>query len=772
MRSLFILSAVLLCATMLFAAPIRNQPMTITQPDGSTYDVLASGDEFFNYLHDEAGYTIIPDRTTGWYCYAQRNGEELAPSQWRVGEVDPASTGLAPRLLPSERYYRQRREARYAGVRDETRIPVTGSVNNVVIYIRFADQSEFELTREYYDQKFNDHTTGAVSMYNYYQEVSYGNLELISHHFPPCEMSTNLSYQDSHPRDYFSPYSAANTIGYNGDYEYREREHQLLSDAVSALESTVPDTLNIDADNDNYVDNVCFIIRGGNDGWADLLWAHRWVLWTYNVTIHGKRVYDYTFQPESQNTVGPLCHEMFHSLGAPDLYHYYDSAYTPVGEWDLMDGGEAHMGAYMKYRYATWIPEIPVISQPGVYTLHSLLSPQNNCYRINSPNTSREFFVVEYRRQEAGTFEAQLPGSGLLVYRINDNLSGQGNADGPPDEVYCYRPGGTNYTNGSTSDANFSSDYGLTEFNDDTNPSCFLTNDGEGGIFIHQVGACGDSISFILDPQLGFAEGTVSTDMPGSPLNEAVISFEDQTLSPNSSGVFSLAYLQGTYSMSATLSGFSTDVQQVTINAGESTDVAFNLVHLNAPENLTCELGEQTGNTVPATFTWQCAPNEGFERYKVWINVFGYYNTIAMPTETMYQVNLTTNRTYRFYVSAEYANGESDSSNVVTIDFTAVAGTEQTPTVTRLCGNTPNPFNPETAIRYELAAPGNAEIRIYDIRGRLVNTLAGEDPSAGAHQIVWSGRDATGRICASGVYFYRLEGNGKQMETKKMVLLK
>jgi hypothetical protein len=98
-------------------------------------------------------------------------------------------------------------------------------VNNVVIYIRFADQSEFELTREYYDQKFNDHTTGAVSMYNYYQEVSYGNLELISHHFPPCEMSTNLSYQDSHPREYFSPYSAANTIGYNGDYEYREREH-------------------------------------------------------------------------------------------------------------------------------------------------------------------------------------------------------------------------------------------------------------------------------------------------------------------------------------------------------------------------------------------------------------------------------------------------------------------------------------------------------------------------------------------------------------------
>ena len=91
-----------------------------------------------------------------------------------------------------------------------------------------------------------------------------------------------------------------------------------------------------------------------------------------------------------------------------------------------------------------WITSIPTITTTGTYTLNPITSSTNNAYRINSPNSTTEYYVVEYRRK-TGTFESSLPGSGLLVYRINLSIpSGQwGNDCGPPDELYVYRPGGT-----------------------------------------------------------------------------------------------------------------------------------------------------------------------------------------------------------------------------------------------------------------------------------------------------------------------------------------
>ena len=764
---------VLLIAASLSAAPIRNQPTTITQPDGTSYDVFASGDEYFNYLHDADGYTIIPDRGTGWYHYAARQGDELVPGPWRVGEVNPAIAGIQPHLLISQQAYLARRDNWTQHMREGSRIPDTGHVNNLVVYIRFADQTEFELTREHYDQKFNDDTPSAVSMFNYYNEVSYGEMFLHSYHYPVCDMSTNLSFVDTHNRAYFSPYSYDNPDGYTNDNQRRNREHQLLADAIAGIEAEVPDSLNIDGDNDGLVDNVCFIIRGGNDAWADLLWAHRWSLWSQTVYLNGSQVLDYTFQPESQNSVGTLCHEMFHSLGAPDLYHYNGGEYTPAGPWDLMDGGDAHMCAYMKYRYASWITDIPTIIASGTYSLRPLLESSNNCYRINSPNTIGEYFVLEYRKYTPGTFEQNLPGSGLVIYRINDDLAGQGNAQGPPDEVYVYRPGGTNTTNGSPNQAPFSYESGRTQFNDDTNPSCFLTYGGEGGIFIHQVGTAGDSITFVLDPQVGFVNGTVETDDPEAELHHVQITLDTETFTPNTNGTFSVPCLQGHYTMTATLEGFSTDVQEVDVPAGDVGTVSFYLESLEAPTNLRYDLDEPVGNTVGCTLDWDYpAGQEGFEHFTVWLNVFGYFTSIGSPVDPTYAMSLQTTRNYHFYVTADYVNGVSDSSNVVSIMFTDAQQNDAPPAVTRLLGNAPNPFNPETAVSYSLAESAQVSLEVFDVRGRLVTTLVNTEQTAGEHSALWQGRNAAGESVGSGVYFCRLRVDGHTVNTQKMLLLK
>ncbi len=88
-----------------------------------------------------------------------------------------------------------------------------------------------------------------------------------------------------------------------------------------------------------------------------------------------------------------------------------------------------------------------------------------------------------------------------------------------------------------------------------------------------------------------------------------------------------------------------------------------------------------------------------------------------------------------------------------------------------LDANFPNPFNPATTIRYNLAKPTYVELRIYDVRGALVRTLVSEHQAAGEKQVTWDGRLDSGATAASGVYFYKLKTAGFN-QTRKMILLK
>ena len=67
---------------------------------------------------------------------------------------------------------------------------------------------------------------------------------------------------------------------------------------------------------------MTFIVSGSPTGWASLLWPHMWSMFEYTVTINGKTVGGYDLQLDSMLSTGVLAHEMFHVLGAPDLYHY------------------------------------------------------------------------------------------------------------------------------------------------------------------------------------------------------------------------------------------------------------------------------------------------------------------------------------------------------------------------------------------------------------------------------------------------------------------
>lgn len=114
------------------------------------------------------------------------------------------------------------------------------------------------------------------------------------------------------------------------------------------------------------------------------------------------------------------------------------------------------------------------------------------------------------------------------------------------------------------------------------------------------------------------------------------------------------------------------------------------------------------------------------------------------------------------------ARSTSNAGLHFTLDDTAIP---ELPTVYRVAQNFPNPFNPKTAIRFDLPEAQAARVAVYGADGRLVKLLLDRTLPAGFHQVVWDGTDGSGAQVASGVYFYSVQA-GPLSETRKMLLVK
>nr|MDA3814656.1 agmatine deiminase family protein [Candidatus Cloacimonadota bacterium] len=94
---------------------------------------------------------------------------------------------------------------------------------------------------------------------------------------------------------------------------------------------------------------------------------------------------------------------------------------------------------------------------------------------------------------------------------------------------------------------------------------------------------------------------------------------------------------------------------------------------------------------------------------------------------------------------------------------------------TKLLGNYPNPFNPETTIKYNLKNAADVTLSIYNTKGQLVHTLVNSSQVAGMHSKVWNGKDTNGRNVSSGIYFSTLDvkdGESDYTSVKKVILVK
>ena len=389
-----------------------------------------------------------------------------------------------------------------------------GTMNNIVIFIRFSDQEEFTESFDEIDKLFND--PDGLSVRHFYAENSNNKFIINNHFYPRPNGDAIVSYQDKHPKAYYDPYDQeTNPIGYQG-MEVYYREFSLEKDAILSVKQELENSgLNFDLNDDDLIDNFTFIIKYDGDGPFSIIhYPHGGNRCAGDeIYIGGKKVWGlnvHTTQYLGEEKLGFICHEMFHGFaGAADLYNASTEAFMPVGVWDPMGTlsvqQQPHFLVYTKMKYGTWLESIPQITKPGTYTLESISKNPFAAYEIPSPNSEYESFIVEYRKPE-GMFESGLQSdqieTGLIIYRVDSRYNGGAGGE-PFFEVYTFRPlYGTHPEEGNDSKAGFAIENGRTIFNNKTNPSCFLNDGSDGGIFIANVTSNkGETISFdVIDP--------------------------------------------------------------------------------------------------------------------------------------------------------------------------------------------------------------------------------------------------------------------------------
>ena len=198
---------------------------------------------------------------------------------------------------------------------------------------------------------------------------------------------------------------------------------------------------------------------------------------------------------------------------------------------------------------------------------------------------------------------------------------------------------------------------------------------------------------------------------------------------------------------------------------GESLPTEIVAVDFELPPPLNLEANIAVNNA-HVLLTWEYPEfDENITNYRIYKNEdyigsvdnFFYVDAEVEPGEVLYQV------------TAMYGNHESNPAEVwITITSSSIV---EIPLETKLLNNQPNPFNPSTSIRFDLAEESDVELTIFNIKGEKVIILLADKYPAGKHQSDWNGKDEKGKNVASGIYFYQLKTR-KYKSMRKMLLLK
>lgn len=149
-----------------------------------------------------------------------------------------------------------------------------------------------------------------------------------------------------------------------------------------------------------------------------------------------------------------------------------------------------------------------------------------------------------------------------------------------------------------------------------------------------------------------------------------------------------------------------------------------------------------------------------------------YLAIMETPNASMIGVDTSTNGHSVTNMGSGWAAYPTGEIMIRAIVYTGTSNeNELNPAITLAASNYPNPFNPTTTISYSVPEAGMTSVKVFNLKGQTVSTLLNSEMTSGNHSVVWNGTDLNGKTVSSGLYFVRVENNGKAV-TRKMLLSK
>jgi hypothetical protein len=193
---------------------------------------------------------------------------------------------------------------------------------------------------------------------------------------------------------------------------------------------------------------------------------------------------------------------------------------------------------------------------------------------------------------------------------------------------------------------------------------------------------------------------------------------------------------------------------------------------LDQPDDVTVNLGEEAqfevvaGGAGSAEYQWQHRVG------LLWVpveEVPGRYTGTTTDVLTIHRALLDDAGDYRCRVIKTCGHLFSDTA-VLTIDVPSSAPSTL-PTHFVVHAPTPNPFNPQVSLRFDLPRQTDlASLDIFDVAGRRVRSISSISLSPGSHEFVWDGTDESGRRVSTGTYLARLRAGGEQAVHRLMLM--
>ena len=415
-----------LILSQLLAVMANPEIIHFTQSDGTTLDLIQKGDEFVHWSETLDGYTVLNDGNNIYFYAMLDNRGEMGRSGIQAHNLNQRSGAEINFLRTAEKKYHFSKSQinlfketilMYTN-RNSRDFPTTGTNNLLMILANFNDTSTTYLQSDFdnYMNQVNYNSTGSFK--DFYLECSYGQLIINT------TVTSWVTVPNTH--DYYGPQSNW------GDFAYH---------SVQAADASVDYSL-YDNDSDGTVDGIAIIHQGpGQETTSNTndIWSHSWDLASAGYssaqrTFDGVLVSSYTAQPETNSyggmgTIGVMCHEFGHNLGAPDFYdtnYGTGGYYSGMGSWCVMAGGSwngsggdqpAHHNAFTKWYYYSWCTPTLLASGADISMSNSVENSTDFYYYTTA--TSDEYFLLENRQQTG--FDSGLPGHGLLVLHVDQD---------------------------------------------------------------------------------------------------------------------------------------------------------------------------------------------------------------------------------------------------------------------------------------------------------------------------------------------------------------